>query len=131
MKKLQLLLISILIPFTVFGEIMRAESYSFDESTQTLTISDGFSRYSFYGDKNLVLKIVAEEGALLPQNCSSLLDEYFNVTEIDLSKADASEVTSMRSMFYNCINLESITFGDEFSTPQLTDMENIFGIVTN
>ena len=35
-----------------------------------------------------------------------------NITEIDLSKFDFSEVTSMKSMFELCIYLESINFGN-------------------
>ena len=45
------------------------------------------------------------------ESCENMFKELENLVQIDLSKFDASKVTSMRSMFEGCINLERIYFG--------------------
>ena len=48
-----------------------------------------------------------------------------NVLEVDLSEFDASEVTSMNSMFFDCKNLRNIIFGN-INTSSLIDMHSTF-----
>ena len=45
-------------------------------------------------------------------SCAELLQEFPNVTQIDLSEFDGSGITSLNSMFFDCENLESINFGN-------------------
>ena len=52
-------------------------------------------------------------------NCSSLIS-------LDLSSFNTSNVTNMESMFQNDVNLENITFGDNFNTSKVKDMIAMF-----
>lgn len=52
-------------------------------------------------------------------NCSSLIS-------LDLSSFNTSNVTSMEAMFQNDVNLENITFGDNFNTSKVKDMIAMF-----
>lgn len=46
--------------------------------------------------------------AHLPDDCSDLFFDCINITYIDLSDFDSSNVVNMRNMFYLCTNLESV-----------------------
>ena len=48
-----------------------------------------------------------------------------NIKEIDLSNFNTEHVTTMRSMFKDCINLINITFGN-MDTSNVVDMEKLF-----
>ena len=48
-----------------------------------------------------------------------------NLTEVDLSKADTSNVTDMWCMFYYCSNLKSIDLS-KLNTSNVTDMQDMF-----
>ena len=48
-----------------------------------------------------------------------------DITEIDLSKFNSSQVTNMAAMFYKCINLISINF-ENFDTSQVSQMGSMF-----
>ena len=48
------------------------------------------------------------------------------LTSLDLSSFDTSQVTNMSCMFYFCIGLVSINFGDSFDTSKVTDMSSMF-----
>ena len=52
-------------------------------------------------------------------NCSSLIS-------LDLSSFNTSNVTNMEAMFQNDVNLENITFGDNFNTSKVKDMIVMF-----
>ena len=52
-------------------------------------------------------------------NCSSLIS-------LDLSSFNTSNVTKMEAMFQNDVNLENITFGDNFNTSKVKDMIAMF-----
>ena len=45
---------------------------------------------------------------------------------VDLSNFDASELTNMEALFYQCGNLKSIIWGSNFSTSKVTNMKNLF-----
>ena len=44
--------------------------------------------------------------------CENMFRELNNLIETDLSKFDASKVSDMSWMFFNCTNLKKIDFGD-------------------
>ena len=48
-----------------------------------------------------------------------------NLTLIDISKFDTSQVTDMSFMFYGCSNLEKINFGN-INTSSVKDMRSLF-----
>ena len=52
------------------------------------------------------------------ESCYSMFSGLKNITEIDLSNFDASQVTNMALMFNGCSNLEKIEFGN-INTPSL------------
>ena len=66
-----------------------------------------------------------EEGVLLPENCTDLFRDLYNIRTIDISKLDCSHVTCMAGMFADCSQLESITWGD-IDTSAVTDMHEMF-----
>ena len=57
---------------------------------------------------------------------SSFFSYMDKIKSIDFSYFDSTEVTNMDSLFYKCTELETITFGDNFTTKKVTKMDNLF-----
>ena len=57
---------------------------------------------------------------------SNLFSNLTNVTSIDLSNMDTSGMTSMKDMFRKDTSLTNITFGDNFNTSNVTNMNGVF-----
>ena len=62
----------------------------------------------------------------LPEDSSSLFSNFHNLGEIDLSKADTSNVTAMSGMFENCSNLANLDLS-RFQTTNVINMSRMFG----
>ena len=98
----------------------------FDEETRTITLKGEVTRY----DVSIALKaynedkIVADEGAVLPESCNRLLANS-TATSIDLSKADTSNVVYMSGMFGDCSDLESLDVSG-FDTSNVIYMDFMF-----
>lgn len=90
---------------TLSGNVVRAEVRDFEK-------------------KKEVEKIVCAENTVLPADCSSLF-AFYKATEIDLSNADTSGVTSMKSMFYECGNLVKLDISS-FDTSNVKSMFQMF-----
>ena len=73
------------------------------------------------GDKNNITLIFNEK----IKSCNSMFSGLSNITEIDLSNFDASEVKNMSSMFSKCINLTKINFGN-INTSSVENMYSMF-----
>ena len=58
-------------------------------------------------------------------NCNSMFRGMRDITEIDLSQFDGSDVDNIKYMFYNCISLQSINL-DNFNTGNVESMEYMF-----
>ena len=58
-------------------------------------------------------------------NCNSMFRGTRDITEIDLSQFDSSDVDNIKYMFYNCISLQSINL-DNFNTGNVESMEYMF-----
>ena len=58
-------------------------------------------------------------------SCRVMFRGLSNLIKVDLTKFDASKVTDMSYMFYECIALESIEI-NEFNTRSLIDMKYMF-----
>ena len=103
-----------------------ASTASFDEENGVLTLSGNVvkSEVQNWKKNSAVTKVVCAEGAKLPADCYNLFG-WFYATEIDLSNADTSGVTSMRSMFYECRNLKTVKFG-AINTSNVTNMGGMF-----
>ncbi len=71
-----------------------------------------------------VKKVVCEPGTVFPADCDQLFWE-FQAESMDLSNADTSKVTTMRSMFFDCRRLESLNLSS-FNTSRVTDMYKMF-----
>ena len=56
---------------------------------------------------------------------SKIFQNIDSIVEIDFSKFDFYGVTSMRSMFYKCINLKNINFNN-VNTSEVTEMTSMF-----
>ncbi len=61
-----------------------------------------------------------------PEDCSDMFSWCTNLTSLDVSGFDTSNVTNMRGMFYNCSELGSLNVSG-FDTSNVTDMSNMFG----
>ena len=48
------------------------------------------------------------------------------LVSVDFSKLDSSEINNMSGLFYKCINLKLINWGNNFSTSKVTDMSYLF-----
>ena len=62
-------------------------------------------------------------------NITSMSSMFYycrSLTELDLSNFDTSNLTSMHSMFRLCTSLTSITFGNKFDTSNVTRMDYMF-----
>jgi len=58
-------------------------------------------------------------------SCESMFEGSTTIISVDLSKFDASKVTSMFGMFYQCSSLKEINFGN-IDTSSLNNMRSLF-----
>jgi len=97
----------------------------YDEETGIVTIygrltsEEEIQQYGVLWEGGPVRKIVAAEGASLPDDCSYLFEGVF-AEEVDLTKADLSNVTDMSYMFNNS-HIRRI----DISNPTTTAVENM------
>ena len=69
-------------------------------------------------------RIVCLPGTVLPPDCSSLF-VGLGAVSIDLSNADASNVTNMKEMFSGCKSLKTLDLSG-FNTANVTNMRSMF-----
>ena len=77
--------------------------------------------YNFTQTDNLV-KLIFQNNLI---NCSYMFQGCSNITEINLSCFNSSQVTSMNGMFYRCSSLISLNLTN-FNTSKVTDMGYMF-----
>lgn len=75
--------------------------------------------------RSSVKHIIAKEGTVLPEDCSSLFTEIEGLKSADLKNADTSEVKDMRDMFSCCFSLEDLNLSS-FDTRNVKDMSYMF-----
>ncbi|MBQ6252383.1 BspA family leucine-rich repeat surface protein [Ruminococcus sp.] len=104
-----------------------ASTVSFDAETGTLTLSGNVVKedVAAYKQNTKVKKVIAEEGTILPADCSKLFYS-FRMAEIDLRNADTSAVTDMSYMFDGCTSLGNFDLSG-FDTSNVTSMNHMFG----
>ena len=78
--------------------------------------------YSFDKKENII-KLIWNKPL---DNCDNLFKDCYFVSEIDLSKFDTSQVTSMSYMFSDCYKLTSLNLSN-FNTSKVQYMIRIFG----
>lgn len=114
--------------FSASNSAITAEAASpTDNSDIALTLCGNVDAESIRSnpDKLRVISIVAEEGTVLPADCSWLFKGYRSAETIDLSKADTSNVTNMEHMFDLCVSLSSLDISG-FDTSNVTNMSSMF-----
>ncbi|MBQ1546133.1 MAG: BspA family leucine-rich repeat surface protein, partial [Clostridia bacterium] len=112
---------------TVNAVFANADQCLFDEKTKTLILRGNVDKEDVQKYKSTAVKVVvADTGAVLPIDSSQLFANFTAVTNIDLTGAQAGNVTNMNRMFYKCSALEDITFGSDFDTSSVTDMSRMF-----
>ena len=74
-----------------------------------------------------VMRSVRFEGNVVGAgSMDSMFQDASALISVDMSGFDASNVTSMRSMFNGCKNLASLDLGDKFDTSKVTNMNQMF-----
>lgn len=68
------------------------------------------------------LNVYSESKFTFPEDCSYMFDCMSTLESIDLSNVEGDQIKSMSAMFSYCNNLKTITFGNKFTTPNLTDI---------
>ncbi|MBQ3947423.1 MAG: BspA family leucine-rich repeat surface protein, partial [Ruminococcus sp.] len=94
------------------------------EGTLTLRSNVIKKEVQAYANNEEVKNVVAEEGSVLPADCSNMF-ENFKALSIDLSQADSSNVTSMSYMFSYCNSLKSLDLSS-FNTSKVPKMDGLF-----
>nr|WP_278245050.1 BspA family leucine-rich repeat surface protein [Ruminococcus flavefaciens] len=103
----------------------------YDPETNTLTLSGLIDRQELYEytTENVhnahAVYIVADETAILPENCTNLFSDLRYTRHIDLSKADPSNVKVVRCMFEGS-GAEDIQLPDNLVTNKVTDLSGMF-----
>ena len=88
---------------------------------------NGFSLPSSITNTTPITTIIADDGTILPENCSHLFnsDAFKNTIDIDLHNADSSAVTDMSYMFAGCTMLNNIQF-QIYIADSVTTMAHMF-----
>ena len=73
-----------------------------------------------------ITSIEVSPGVSANPDSSNLFSNLPNVTNIDISNLDTSDVTDMSHMFENDTNLKTIDFGDSLDANDVTTMEDMF-----
>ncbi len=104
-----------------------ADCYVFNNGSGLLTLKGNVNRFviSDFAYKENVKKIVAQEGTVMPQNCSNMFGSYSNCTTIDLSNADLVDVQDMTGMCIGCSSLTTFKLSN-FSVGNYTDTSYMF-----
>ena len=76
------------------------------------------------------LTIGGEDGIIANESMISYFEGFRNMTSVDLSSLDTSEVTNMVNMFANCSSLPSLDVSS-FDTSKVTDMSSMFNRCTS
>ena len=110
---------------TVTAAFLGPNECVFDESTNTLHLRGKVDKNDVQQYRDRAVHVVADVGAVLPQNSSELFDSFSQATSMDLANADTSNVTMMFYMFYDCTALTSVDLSN-FNTSRVTDMDGMF-----
>ncbi len=93
------------------------------EGTGDFSDSYGYERAPWYEHRDKVK--TAEVNVAGMKNAANMFYDCSNLTSLDLSKFDTSQVTYMYNMFTNCSNLNSLDLSG-FDTSQVTNMSSMF-----
>ena len=80
----------------------------------------------WYSTRETITKVIVEEGVKTSIGCKWLFYGLNRCTEMDLSKLDTSDCTTMYGMFTNCNIVTSIEGISNWDTSNVTDMGQLF-----
>ena len=103
---------------------LKCSNYLEDEEAEPYVVCEVLP-LPFGVRRSSVKHIIAKEGTVLPEDCSSLFAEMNGLKSADLKNADTSEVKDMRGMFYCCFSLEDLNLSS-FNTRNVKDMSYMF-----
>ena len=106
---------------TIFGSFF--ESYPNEIKINGDSKYPGQTSYNFELEDNTVELIWDNNNPLY--TCKNMFNGCRDITEIDLSYFDTSQVIDMHKMFYTCTSLNSLKL-DNFDTSKVTDMSYMF-----
>ena len=90
---------------------------------------DNLSGYANGGPWNkyssLITSVIVESGVVANSNIAYMFVGCSNLTGLDLSNFDTSNVTNIQGMFYKCSSLTNLDLSS-FKTSNVTNMSNIF-----
>ena len=102
-------------------------SYNFNQTPDEILINgerqnySGFVAYNLEREENIITMKFNEPLT----ECNLMFYNLNNITKIDLSKFDTSQVTEMIGMFYECSSLISLNL-DGINTSLVTNMDYMF-----
>jgi len=89
------------------------------------TRSLGENVYAYINGDTCEIYTRLDTKILLPEDCRNMFKGLENVTDIDLSACDTSDVTNIDSMFELCSALENVNLSG-FDTSKVTNMAEMF-----
>lgn len=113
--------------FGIFGK-NGGLSWSYDESTATLTVSGEDEELNFLRNK-LDTTVKQSVKKIIFQDCkakgslNALLQNLINIENVEFQNFDASQVSNMSDMFSNCSSLKSVI---GLKTANATNMDHMF-----
>ncbi len=99
--------------------------WAYDADTDTLVLTGQISGVGKLNNNFPNAKKVILKDCTLIGNISDIFKDMSLVESIEFNTVDTSNVTSMYSMFENCVSLISLDLGD-FTTSNVTNMRNMF-----
>ena len=116
----------------------RSDQSSFDANTGTLTLKGTVRNARDNDDRRnyLILPkdvsstdvrslVIDPEGAVFPENCTTLFSGFTALESVDLTGADTSETVVMNEMFLGCTALKTVDLGCT-DTSNVTEMKGLF-----
>ena len=95
------------------GQLSAPHSYNSYRDTPWAAFRDSIKSVKF------------EKNVKAYKSCDYMFSELSNLTSIDFTNFDTSDVTNMDNMFYNCQNLTSLDLSG-FDTSKVTNMKGMF-----
>ena len=102
------------------------DGLQFNADTGVLYINGAFSESDLSLFKSSARKVIARYGAVLPESCNELFSSFTVLESVDLSRADFSQITSMRGMFKGSDKLTEVSWGNNAQTGNVTNMQQLF-----
>lgn len=102
---------------------LKANALSFKNGV--LTLSGNVNLSEVQGYSSTAVKVVADSSAVMPADCTEMFQAWDYLTEIDLSKANFTNVKSMNHMFSDNYELKKVNLSG-IQTPNLENVGELF-----